>query len=311
MRLVAFDCDEHPEAESTSIVWEEAACPLCGYDAWMPLFEAADPLEIHDGLRFLVARCLHCGLCFTNPRPDPDSIRQFYPAEYSCYHGKPHRAAKSRSRTRDPIGAFLPIQGRGRLLDFGCGAGDFLQRMNALGWNVLGLDAAEAMIERIRHLGLAAQTGSLPQPNWDDGSFEAITMWQALEHLHHPLEALRDAHRLLTPGGRLLVTVPNLDSLSSRSFGANWFGLDVPRHLTHFTSVTLGGMLHRAGFDKIAIHQEQRGSWIRRSARLAQERREHGLLTRWLRTRIGSGLAGWWGRWSGRGESLFAIAEKT
>jgi 2-polyprenyl-3-methyl-5-hydroxy-6-metoxy-1,4-benzoquinol methylase len=307
MRLAAYDCDEHPEAETPYIAWEETDCLLCGCNAWIPCLEAADRLTDRGGLRFLIVRCLQCGLCFTNPRPDPDSIRQFYPGEYSCHHAKAP-SHRRRFRRDDPIAALLP---RGRLLDFGCGAGDFMQRMHSLGWNVIGLDAADPAVKRIRdQLHLPALAGTLPQEKWDDGSFDAITMWQALEHTHQPLEVLRDAHRLLAPKGRLIVTVPNFEGLSSCWFGSNWIGLDVPRHLTHFTAETLRGMLQRAGFSRMAIHQEHRGSWMRRSARLSIERRQVGLLTPVLQSRIGSRLAGWWARWSGRGDSLFAIADK-
>jgi SAM-dependent methyltransferase len=311
MRLAAYDqCDSSP-AEARAVVWEECACLLCGSGAWSPLLEAADPIEQHGGLRFLVVRCQHCGLCFTNPRPNVQCIRHFYPVDYHRQHGK-QRGTKDRLWRADPMRKLLPIQGKVRLLDFGCGAGDFLQRMHLLGWNVLGLDAAQTAVGIVRwQRGLPAHVGTLPQPLWADASFEAITMWQTLEHVHQPLDALRDAYRLLTPQGRLLVTVPNLESLSSSWFGSNWYGLDLPRHLTHFTTETLRGMLQRAGFEKIAIYHQQHGSWIRHSARLAHARRDGSLASWCLRSRLGSGLASWLGRWRGKAESLCAIADKS
>ena len=127
-------------------------------------------------------------------------------------------------------------------------------------------------------------------------------MWQSLEHVHQPLDVLCAAHRLLTDGGRLLVAVPNFESLASRWFGANWYGLDVPRHLTHFTPDTLRAMLARAGFARIDVHQQHRNSWIRHSA----ERAGGGILA----TRLGAGVAGWWGHWTAQADCLIAIAEK-
>lgn len=311
MRLAAFDCDDSSDVATPRIVWEECVCLLCAGDTWMPLLETSDPLRSQDGLRFQIVKCSHCGLCFTNPRPDLPSIQQFYPPEYFNLPGK-EGGKKNCPRKADPMRKWLPIEGKARLLDFGCGTGDFLRRMHALKWNVAGLDPEESVVERIRRqLGLAAYVGSLPYPLWPDASFEAITMWQSLEHAHEPLDVLRDAYRLLTPNGRLLLTVPNLESLSARWFGSNWYGLDVPRHLTHFTPETLRGMLQRAGFENITIEQERRGSWIRHSARLTHERKADGLSTRWLRTRLGSGLAGWLGRWRGQAESLFAVVRKS
>ena len=285
-----------PASQQQKIDWEECACLLCDGRNWTPLLEASDPLRSKGGLRFQIVKCAHCGLCFTNPRPDASCIRkQFYPPEYHSFHSK-QGTKKSRHGKADPMRKLLPIVGKARLLDFGCGAGDFLQRMHALKWHVTGLDPEDSVVERIRgQLGLTAHAGSLPYPLWADASFEAITMWQSLEHAHDPLDVLRDAHRLLTPKGRLLVTVPNLESLSARWFGSNWYGLDVPRHLTHFTPETLRGMLQRAGFDAITMQQERRGSWIRHSARLSHERQADGPSTRWLRTPAGLG-PGWMAR---------------
>ena len=184
------------------------------------------------------------------------------------------------------------------------------RRMAALGWNVTGIDCSETAVARLQADGLGAQVGTLPNPLWTDACFEAITMRQSLEHTHQPLEVLHAAHRLLTTGGKLLIAVPNFDSVTASWFGANWHGLDLPRHLTHFTPATLHLMLRQAGFERIQIRQERRASWIRHSAALAQRRGDRAMVTRLLTTRLGSGLAGWWGRMTRRAESILAIATK-
>ena len=135
------------------------------------------------------------------------------------------------------------------MLDFGCGGGSFLARMHERSWQVTGLDVSHAAVQRIRNeLGLDALFGTLPHPQLEPGSFDVITMWHSLEHVHSPLNVLREAHRLLARGGRLYVAVPNIDSLPFRWFGSAWYGLDLPRHLTHFSPWTLQLMLERAGF---------------------------------------------------------------
>ncbi len=274
------------------IAWEECSCLLCGSASYTPLLEASDPLA---GLRFLIAKCERCGLCFTNPRPDPVSIKQFYRADYPCHR----RVRETHRRLPRCVARTLQARGPARLLDFGCGAGGFLRQMHALGWNVTGLDMAESAVARIHELGMSAFVGTLPHPLWTSECFEAITMWQALEHVHQPLDVLHAAYRMLTPGGRLLVAVPNFAGFGARWFGANWYGLDLPRHLTHFTPATLRMMLGRAGFDHVELETQQHHSWIRHSARGG-----------FLKTRLGAGLAGWWGRLTGRAESLLAIATK-
>jgi 2-polyprenyl-3-methyl-5-hydroxy-6-metoxy-1,4-benzoquinol methylase len=177
------------------------------------------------------------------------------------------------------------------LLDFGCGGGSYLQRMHELGWKVTGLDVSPVAVERIRtRLGLRALTGSLPHRELSPGSFDVVTMWHSLEHVHHPLVVLRAAHRLLMPGGKLLVAAPNIDSLPFRWFGAAWYGLDLPRHLTHFTPATLAAAVQAAGFRVSGAQMLRHSRWLRESAALAIQQRALPAWQRWLRGKIASRL---------------------
>src|SRR5207249_972451 len=161
--------------------------------------------------------CDDCGLCYTSPRPDRRSIGQFYPTTYRPHGRSRHKPRRGRW---SPLAAFLgrpcverralPWHGRGRLLDFGCGGGSFLERMKHQGWQVTGLDVSAETVERIRdELGVRALTGTLPHAELEAGAFDVVTMWHSLEHVHDRLGVLRAAYDLLTPGGRLMVAVPN------------------------------------------------------------------------------------------------------
>jgi SAM-dependent methyltransferase len=301
-----------PRAE---IQWQRTACPLCGGPRHTPLIEAPDPTA-DAGPRFSVVRCSDCGLCFTNPRPDPESIRQFYPNTY-----RPHQtAARSQRQPSDRPGwrrrqsrryGRLRSDGPGRLLDVGCGAGQFLQLMRQAGWEVTGLDLSAEVVARVRdEMGLRALAGSLPHPELPPESFDLVTMWQSLEHFHQPLEMLQEAHALLAPGGRLLAAVPNLDSGSFRLFGPSWFGLDLPRHLVHFTPLTLRAMLERAGFVVEEVRQIRRASWLRASARLARSRRQRRGWLDWLALGPPGRLAALYFHLRGRSDTILATAIK-
>ncbi len=273
------------------VEWEEPDCVLCGGSRWTNLVEAPDCAPHGTGLWFAVVQCADCGLCFTNPRPSESSIGQFYPSAY-----RPHRTPKpersplwqilkgGKSARRGKERQTLPWQGQGRLLDFGCGGGSYLERMHRQGWEVLGVDSSPAAVERVQSvLGLPALLGSLPHEHLRPQSFDVITMWHSLEHVHWPTEVLRAAYNLLVPGGTLVVAVPNIDSLAFRWFGSSWFGLDLPRHLTHFSPWTLHLILERAGFHVGPIRMIRHADWMRSSAQLscAQGRgsRWHRLLT--------------------------------
>lgn len=299
----------------STIEWEECNCLLCGGNHYTPLVEAPDNMPGGKGLWFAVVQCQDCGLCFTNPRPSPRSIAQFYPPAY-----RPHRVPGRRRNTssvqkprerkwprkeRQP----LPWHGQGRLLDFGCGGGSFLQRMHRRGWQVTGLDVSEAAVQGVRsELKLKALCGSLPHPDLAPASFDVITMWESLEHVHDPLKVLRQARRLLVPGGRLVVTVPNIDSLAFRWFGHAWYGLDLPRHLTHFAPWSLATMLARAGFEPRPARMVRHSHWLRWSAKLAAGHGSKQLSHRLLQTKPASRLITWLSYLSGQADCVLFTA---
>lgn len=280
-RPAILDVDQASDTDRTPrVVWEDTPCPLCQRDQASLLLEAPDPTPTDgNGLWFAVVRCAYCELTYTNPRPTASTITHFYPADY-----RPHRRPRKMADSRGPrpllarvLGrpcnerrGTLPWHGAGRLLDFGCGGGHFLKRMADRGWSVTGLDAAVGAVRRIQDdLGLQALVGSLPHPDLKPCTFDVITMWHSLEHVHDPLAILREAYRLLVPGGRLVVATPNIESLPYYWFGQSWFGLDLPRHLTHFTPQTLLAMLQTAGFEVNRVRMLRHSDWLRSSARIA------------------------------------------
>jgi SAM-dependent methyltransferase len=300
------------------VEWEESTCPLCDSGIWSLLLEAPDRLPAEgNGLWFAVVQCQNCGLCFTNPRPSRATIGQFYPESYRPHDKRPSPTAGlgrtlGRGRRRGDRHR-RPLSGKegSRLLDFGCGSGTFLAEMHRQGWHVIGVDSSAAAIERVRaELGLPALVGTLPHPELKDSSFDVITMWHSLEHVHEPLEVLRKAHRLLVSRGRLVVAVPSIASLAFRWFGAAWYGLDLPRHLTHFTPKTLGLMLERAGFRPGPIRMARRSSWMRWSARLVSQDPAHPRWQRWLSRPGLSRLATWYSFLARQSDCLIVSAER-
>src|SRR5207302_5160945 len=142
--------------------WEECTCPLCDGPRWSIVVEAPDPTPGSAGLWFAVVQCQDCGLCFTNPRPNLRSIGQFYPEQYHPHHARARRTRWWRRlpllrNRRHKANQAIAWHGQGRLLDFGCGCGEFLLRMHREGWQVTGLDVSAAAVARVRgDLGLRA-----------------------------------------------------------------------------------------------------------------------------------------------------------
>jgi 2-polyprenyl-3-methyl-5-hydroxy-6-metoxy-1,4-benzoquinol methylase len=235
---------------------------------------------------------------------------QFYAGDYGPHQ---HRERKPGSQRRGwlpgkrPQG--LPDQAPGRLLDFGCGNGAFLEQMAQQGWQVTGIDVIVPEELARRAAGrFPVLAGSLPHADLAPRTFDVITMWQSLEHVHDPLAVLHEARRLLVPGGQLLISVPNLASASFGWFGANWFGLDLPRHLTHFTPTTLHRMLQRAGFHVSSIRMIRHSSWMRHSAHRRVRRSKVSWRQRLLRARLGSTLAAWYAYLTFQSDSMHFTA---
>jgi 2-polyprenyl-3-methyl-5-hydroxy-6-metoxy-1,4-benzoquinol methylase len=304
-------------ASGPVLEWEETDCLLCGGRRWSLLVEAPDTTTGGTGLWFAVVQCHECGLCFTNPRPTLETIAQFYPDVYRPHHTTAKRKPRWRLRLPLPWRQYgkdypmIPMHGRGRLLDFGCGGGTYMARMKRLGWDVTGVDTSESAIRRVRaEPGLRGLVGTLPHPQLDPGSFDVITMWHSLEHVHSPLTVLREARRLLAPGGKLAIAVPNIDSSPFRWFGRSWYGLDLPRHLTHFTPWTLRLILERADFDVGPIRMLRHSDWMRWSAKIASRTREQASRYYWLSAKPASRLASWYTYLTRQADCMLVMATR-
>jgi 2-polyprenyl-3-methyl-5-hydroxy-6-metoxy-1,4-benzoquinol methylase len=141
----------------------------------------------------------------------------------------------------------------GRLLDVGCGPGEFLAEMSRRGWQVAGLDADPKAVERARaRLGPAVACHGVEELPPSSGPYDVITLWHVLEHLERPRQALQLLAAQLAPGGRLLIAVPNLESIDARTYGPDWVAWDAPRHLQHFTWATLERLCREQGLRPIA-----------------------------------------------------------
>lgn len=296
--------------------WDETACPLCAHQHTALLIEGPDCRANGTGLWFAIVQCQACGLCFTNPRPSVEAIDQFYPDSYEPHCTPSHRVRSwkrpaRKFRWKGDLRKVLPWHGQRRLLDFGCGGGSFLARMFQQGWNVTGLDVSNRAVRRIRaELGLQVLRGTLPHADLRPASFDVITMWQSLEHVHAPLETVREAFRLLVPGGKLVVAVPNIDSLPFCWFRREWIGLDLPRHLTHFSPWTLTLMLQRAGFQVEPIRMLRHTGWVQASAELSHHRATPPAWISWLRLKPFARLAACYSAMSQQTDCMLALATK-
>lgn len=150
-----------------------------------------------------------------------------------------------------------PAPGRNRLLDIGCGNGDFLLRAKDAGWEVSGLDFDPAAAQTALRRGVEVRVGRLEDSAYAEASFDIVTANQVIEHVHDPIAFLRTCWTLVRPGGRLWIGTPNLVTPVAKQFGVHWSMLDTPRHLALFTASSLSHAFLRAGIKPPAEYQHR------------------------------------------------------
>jgi SAM-dependent methyltransferase len=169
------------------------------------------------------------------------------------------RYAKKRQRRYAVVmDAFAPLfdDGHGRrLLDFGCGAGLFLELAHRRGFDCYGVDLSRDAVERARKRpgGANAHFGAPEEvPEIAAGGFDLVTLWSVLAHLPRPVDELTKLRRLVTPGGALLILTVNANSLRLKAHRNRWNGF-TPNHLVFFSPTTLALLLRRAGFKALVM----------------------------------------------------------
>jgi 2-polyprenyl-3-methyl-5-hydroxy-6-metoxy-1,4-benzoquinol methylase len=175
----------------------------------------------------------------------------------------------------------LPGSETGRLLDVGCGNGEFIRQMRSYGWNVSGVDLDAAAVAYGRSRGLNIYQGTISELP-ETAQYEVIALTHVIEHVPDPTAMLRECAKRLRPGaGRVVISTPNLDSLGHKWFRKYWRGLEVPRHFVVFSPAGLRRCIERAGLTVATMRTETRLAQMvyNHSASAQAGKREVGLRT--------------------------------
>ncbi len=242
----------HPQLETVP-------CFLCGADDYDVVYEArydrekdADLVQKFraSGDELLIDRLVKCRRCqfqYVNPRLRGDLIFSSY-----TEGDDPTYVSQLQARERTFAASLDEIErgagGTGRLLDIGTAAGAFLAAARARGWQAEGCEPSRWLAEwGAQHYGITIRQGSVFEQDYEDGSFDVVTLWDVIEHTLNPREMLERCFRLLKPGGILVVNYPDIGSWIARALGRKWLFL-TSVHLYYFDRATMSRMLETTGF---------------------------------------------------------------
>jgi SAM-dependent methyltransferase len=259
----------------------DAPCAVCGGDDAEPIWATPDRAFDVPGL-YTVVRCRGCGFLYQRPRVRDEHLAACYPDHYprhqepsprAPFKGSPariravryalasglgyrafrdeHASVLTRLRARPILRRIRwscpPWRGAGRYLDVGCGSGAALGVARELGWQVSGIEMDDAAAAMARRFSDEVYVGDILSAPIGPGRFDVVTAFHVLEHVPDPVAVARRMLDWLAPGGLLIVEVPNAGGLGASLFGRAWSGLELPRHLSHFTPATLETVIRKAG----------------------------------------------------------------
>jgi 2-polyprenyl-3-methyl-5-hydroxy-6-metoxy-1,4-benzoquinol methylase len=231
-----------------------SACILCG---------SADPAETLYEVPATVLRCRSCGLVFAGPAQgdgDYDGYAEAYfrGGVYADYLMDREAMLRNAVRRLQYIERFVS---RGRLLDAGCATGTFLEAARARGWVVRGLDVSEYATERARQVAkLDVDTGSITSPPAHLPRFEAVTMWDTIEHLERPDIAIERTHDLLVHDGVVIISTGDYGSWLRRLTGSRWRLFKDSTHKFFFDESALTRLLEERHFQVLDVRRT--GKWV-------------------------------------------------
>jgi 2-polyprenyl-3-methyl-5-hydroxy-6-metoxy-1,4-benzoquinol methylase len=228
------------------------ACPICGRGRLANLLSAPDRFHLRKQM-YRLRRCESCSGVWLESPPKPEEMGRHYTEDY-------HKAiviageGAATSRWKDQVKLISNYKPGGAILDIGCSSGGFLSTMKGSAWELYGIEMEESTAERARATtGARVFVGDAVEAPFARGSFDVITCFDVLEHVYSPRQFLTKVLQWLKPGGIFYAMMPNIDSWEAQLFGSHWFGLELPRHLTHFSPRSLRYLMSELGFEEECV----------------------------------------------------------
>jgi len=257
-------------ADGEAGLMEHVRCNLCGADDAVVLhpstikrgksgdWRAFRCTHSGYGYHHTIVRCQQCGLVYSDPRPDGHDIIDTYQAvEDPLYLEEREGRVLTFEHHLKPLERLTGPPDRRPLLDIGCYTGVFVEIAARHGWDAWGVEPSRWAVEHAQAQGLHVVQGTLETADLPEAYFDVVTLWDVIEHLTDPHEVIQQAHRLLKPGGLIVVHTIDIESPFARLMGARWPWL-MEMHIYYFSRRTLRTMLEQCGFQVLSDRPQGR-----------------------------------------------------
>ena len=229
-------------------------CPCCGNSSFDNYINSRDFANSRE--EFSIIKCLECTLLLTSPRPIESEAGKYYAFENYISHSNKSKglfaslyqsARKLNLKAKvNLINKYKPL--KGFLLDIGCGTGEFINEAKNINWTVKGVEPDT----NARNFGISEYNleieDSATLDSLKKNEVDVVSMWHVLEHVYDLNKYIDTIYSLLKSDGIAIIAVPNATSSDAIYYGDKWAGLDLPRHIWHFTPEVMEKLFAKHGF---------------------------------------------------------------
>ncbi len=225
-------------------------CPICGSENISEFLKTKDYFFTKED--YSLFKCRNCEIVFTNKRPDDNDLWKYYKTENYLSHNAEsinpvavlYRFARNINIDKK-YRLVLKYINKGKILDIGCGTGELLKKFKNNGWDAIGIEPDSDAREFAKTKNKIEVFDLNELEKFGDKKFDVISMWHVLEHVPNPNQRIDIIKKILKPGGIIIIAVPNIESKDFLHYKKFWAGLDVPRHLYHFSSKSISNLIRK------------------------------------------------------------------
>ena len=246
----------------------QASCPVCNGEGRAHSRKQGPGLRNQPPVDYQLWTCADCGLLFTDPQPTGEVISAQYDLPDDHEHTRQGSRAGRLLRYGMRAMKLRSIGLGGKLLEIGCGQGDFLKAARSAGFGpIVGVEPEKSVARYSKALGFDVRDVFFDDSWPADDLYDTIVSIQVLEHVPDPVRFVENAARVLAPGGRLVLETPCFSHPRARKAGTDWRYICPPWHLNLFDEQSLAALFERAGLQMERTWQHRHKAYFTGVAR--------------------------------------------